>query len=833
MRNTVRPEVPIDGVIGGYVDFLMNATSLSWILAWPGGSYPTTALHRINEGIHHVATNASLFGFMKTTLRVKGWYSAMADWTGLGYSTEWTDKKNWKPEHVPGKDDDVIVSKAETSYNRASVPAGTKVKRLTLSVPAGLPDGGGLEGAPLSVTKQFTWLGGDLDAGLDAQTDIAQVLISGSPSKTNPPSLGGVESAGLKMKDARLENATRALGYGVHISHSGRLESYGESMLMWSGGEQPFLITPQGGVLFVGSTMLTVDDVILRVTGIVELAKDGVLSLEGRDGLHFLDKGARVVGSGKIRVCNGGRLLAVESALVETGATLELADGGMIEDLPPGKLPYPVLGPIQEKQLLRVDGTLLWTGGNIQGAVVVDPDGMLETQGTGDKLVSLGPLRILGAAHLFGPGPVKVDGGELRNEGKVVLHDGMSVILSRNPLAFTQTAGVLRIAPKAVLRCDNPLTLRGGRLEGNGRIVGDVVQYGTTSPGDLKSTGILTVDGNYMQTPDARLEVRIRGPRPGSGYDQLAVTGRVSLDGELRVTVAGYQPKLGTRFAIVKGALVRWATSFWTKPEYDLYPVWKTDRLELLVGRNLSAWSDLISFRPPEAIQNVVKTKIDWGVESCVHAVERGKGPINIDYYPVKITKMPTIAGVLATPEIFLRHIRLHLNKMVDTNLAEFTPFDPIEETKWISATPLGAIIHIDMAPGGGNPDDGSVVTSSVTPRSWTFSTIWISSDQGHPVSGNRMFGYTDNGDGTYTFYTRGADRPTSNLDVDMQEIIFASTHRLWQSFQTGVATYVNALEQDGTAVIEQSVSERYDWPTTQSKYWKPRVDWALGAACE
>jgi hypothetical protein len=81
--------------------------------------------------------------------------------------------------------------------------------------------------------------------------------------------------------------------------------------------------------------------------GTVELAQGGVLSLEGtNDGLHFLDKGARVNGSGKIRVCNGGRFLAVESALVATGVTLELADDGMIEDLPPGKLPYPFLGPI-------------------------------------------------------------------------------------------------------------------------------------------------------------------------------------------------------------------------------------------------------------------------------------------------------------------------------------------------------------------------------------------------------------------------------------------------------------------------------------------------------
>jgi hypothetical protein len=95
------------------------------------------------------------------------------------------------------------------------------------------------------------------------------------------------------------------------------------------------------------------------------------------------------------------------------------------------------------------------------------------------------------------------------------------------------------------------------------------------------------------------------------------------------------------------------------------------------------------------------------------------------------------------------------------------------------------------------------------------------------------MFGYSDNGDGTYTFYTRGADRPTSALDELAQEEIFAGAHRLWQSFQKRVATYVNAPAQGGTAIIEQPVSERYDWLTTQSKYWKPRVGWVLGAVCE
>jgi hypothetical protein len=504
----------------------------------------------------------------------------MSTWTGKGFSFDWNDADNWDSGSPPGEDDDLVVGGGQT-YDAPDVPPRTRVKRLFLS-------GGGLLGAPPSVTERFEWTGGYLARGADAGS-AGVVGIRQQPGEAPLELHEGL----LEVGSARLENATLKLSQGAHIRHLGRLEFYGDSRFKWSGGIQPHLITPEkGGVLFVGSGTLTVDAVILRVTGIVELAQGVVLSLEGRDGgLHFLDKGARVVGSGKIRVCNGGRLLAVESAVLATGATLELADGGMIEDLPPGKLPYPVLGPIQERQLLRVDGTLLWTGGDIQGAVVVNPGGMLETQGAGDKWVSLGPLRILGAAHLFGPGPVEVDHGAVINEGEVVLHDGMSVVLSRNPRAFTQTAGVLRIDPKAVLRCDDPLTLKGGRLEGGGRIVGDVVQQGTTRPGDIDSTGILTIEGTYKQTSTGRLDVRIQGLQPGSGgYDQLAVTGPVTLGGELRVTVAkDYQPDLGTRFAVVTGAEVdgkfRQITGLGLSAERTLQPIWKTDALELLVAR--------------------------------------------------------------------------------------------------------------------------------------------------------------------------------------------------------------------------------------------------------
>lgn len=55
-------------------------------------------------------------------------------------------------------------------------------------------------------------------------------------------------------------------------------------------------------------------------------------------------------------------------------------------------------------------------------------------------------------------------------------------------------------------------------------------------------------------------------------------------------------------------------------------------------------------------------------------------------------------------------------------------------------------------------------------------------------MSGNRLFGFTDNGDGTYSFYTRGVDRlSTSFYDWGnwlSGGLAFSNADELWSSFQ-------------------------------------------------
>ncbi|MBC8218305.1 MAG: LEPR-XLL domain-containing protein, partial [Planctomycetes bacterium] len=115
-----------------------------------------------------------------------------------------------------------------------------------------------------------------------------------------------------------------------------------------------------------------------------------------------------------------------------------------------------------------------------------------------------------------------------------------------------------------------------GTLEGNSAIGQDVIIKGTLSPGN--SPGIITIDGDltfdsddqdtiddsYIPPagPDAEdtvstLVIEIGGSTPGAGgsgdedngYDQVNVTGDVTLAGELEIVLINdYEPVLGTTF---------------------------------------------------------------------------------------------------------------------------------------------------------------------------------------------------------------------------------------------------------------------------------------------
>lgn len=247
---------------------------------------------------------------------------------------------------------------------------------------------------------------------------------------------------------------------------------------------------------------------------------------------------------------------------------------------------------------------------------------------------------------------------------------------------------------------------------------------------------------------------------------------------------------------------------------------------------NLNKWRSLINFTPPDSVESILSQRntglspipyTNWSVQK----IEDGFGKINLDYYPVAVTKLPNMNGRRMSAESMLQYIRTNINEFVDENSAHFEGYDEGEIKKWQSPSALGSIIHIDM--GGNttnpfqNPDDGSVIVSDFSPDSWTFTTIQTPHDFQHPVSGNRKFGFDQQNDGSYVFYTRGADRATGLMDWALSggiNVIFEEAHKLWLSFQHKIASFVN--ENGGSARIQAPTSRRYDWEIVKKYYWNP-----------
>lgn len=247
----------------------------------------------------------------------------------------------------------------------------------------------------------------------------------------------------------------------------------------------------------------------------------------------------------------------------------------------------------------------------------------------------------------------------------------------------------------------------------------------------------------------------------------------------------------------------------------------------------LDAWRSLVSFRPPAALQLALAARA-WPLGSWwkIHALENAHGPLNLDYYPVRVSSFPSVSGHVVTPEELLNHFRLNLNALVSPQIAEFSPYDAvIDGVNWGSTqppSPLGSVVHIDMMMGGdvSNVDDGSVLVSDVGYDHWIFSTISTPKDFEHPVSGNRWFGFFKGEGGSATYFTRGADRCTGYLDVLMQDTVFLMAHALWMSFQQGIADWVN--KNGGVATIGSATSLRYAWDPTKSLYYSPSESWVI-----
>ncbi len=93
-----------------------------------------------------------------------------------------------------------------------------------------------------------------------------------------------------------------------------------------------------------------------------------------------------------------------------------------------------------------------------------------------------------------------------------------------------------------------------GLVSGDGTIVGNVSNGGVLAPGN--SLGTLQVSGNVVQLTAGTLQIELGGIAAGSQFDQLAVSGQLTLSGALQISlVNGFAPTTGNSFD-----LLNWGT---------------------------------------------------------------------------------------------------------------------------------------------------------------------------------------------------------------------------------------------------------------------------------
>jgi fibronectin-binding autotransporter adhesin len=145
-----------------------------------------------------------------------------------------------------------------------------------------------------------------------------------------------------------------------------------------------------------------------------------------------------------------------------------------------------------------------------------------------------GTHSLSGGAAITGAGAVSVSGGTLNVGGDFT-----------NSTTLTVGSGAtLSLSP------GNTLT-NTGLIKGAGTIVANMQSSGVVSPGS--SPGALHITGNFNELATGLLNMEIAGTTPGTQYDQLFVTGDLTLSGALQVTfIDGFLPTAGQEFDLLQ-----------------------------------------------------------------------------------------------------------------------------------------------------------------------------------------------------------------------------------------------------------------------------------------
>jgi len=213
----------------------------------------------------------------------------------------------------------------------------------------------------------------------------------------------------------------------------------------------------------------------------------------------------------------------------------------------------PTTGPGNYELFTNLTGSTftLLTGGSINGVISNNLFGFqIVDTSTGPLLQNSPPVGIPTTADFIVIGPVQTGGPTDNNTvHTLTFTPGSSLHIYNN---LTVTLGPVILPGGASITLDGSLTVNqlqmlfGSLLNGNGSIIGDLINSGVLSPGH--SPGQINVTGNYVQTSQGTLQIEIGGRHTGQ-FDVLAVAGKASLNGTLAIVpLYNFQVRRGDTF---------------------------------------------------------------------------------------------------------------------------------------------------------------------------------------------------------------------------------------------------------------------------------------------
>ena len=426
---------------------------------------------------------------------------------------------------------------------------------------------GSVNGEP-TITGTVTWSGGSMTGATTFTiANSANLVITGSNSKTLD---GGITLDNQGMVFLSSDNDLRGIN-GATLLNQGFLFLEGDRGFDYTNiGDRPELINI-GAISKTSGSGSSMMDFTLVNSGQIDVQSgfiDVVVPAQLNDGSNFTGAGRtllRATGnalSGTIAGTalqliagtitgdatftgvlswTGGTITGTSTLTIDAGALL-LITGANTKSL-------------QNGVTLSNSGTVIHAGENaINGnnGALVSNSGLFDIQGDqGFDYTNLGDIPAF--SNLAG-GTLRKSGGlgsalfdfEFTNSGELQAQAG-TIDFKRS---FTQTDGTTSLQ-NGDLASTQTMQFQNGELTGTGTITGNVNLMSTqVSPGT--SSGSLNIDGDFTQSADSPLAIEIGGTTPGTGFDQLTVSGTATLNGALNLsTINAYTTTEMDTFEIV------------------------------------------------------------------------------------------------------------------------------------------------------------------------------------------------------------------------------------------------------------------------------------------